>query len=147
MPSLRIQLQKLLARLGRSRAPIRVLIVDDDHKFAAALEEYLRGHESLEVVGIAEDGGDAIDLTLIHHPDVVVMDALMPVVGGVDATAHLRAIRAAARIILMSGDREAASAAATAGAVAYLPKADIHDRLVDIIEAVGSADDRRTFRR
>jgi DNA-binding NarL/FixJ family response regulator len=137
MPSVSASLAKLVARFRR-RAPIRVLIVDDDRGFATALELYLRAHETLDVVGVAEDGGDAIDLTLIHHPDVVVMDALMPVVGGVDATAHLRAIRTTARIIVMSGDRDAASAAAVAGAVAYVPKSEVHDRLVDVIEEVAA---------
>jgi DNA-binding NarL/FixJ family response regulator len=138
MPSVSSSLGKLVGRFRRRRAPIRVLIVDDDHGFATALELYLQGHDTLDVVGVAEDGGDAIDLTLIHHPDVVVMDALMPIVGGVDATAHLSAIRTPARIIVMSGDRDAASAAAVAGAVAYVPKADVHDRLVDLIEEVAA---------
>jgi DNA-binding NarL/FixJ family response regulator len=137
MPSVSANLAKLVARFRR-RAPIRVLIVDDDRGFATALEHYLSGHETLDVVGVAGDGGDAIDLTLIHHPDVVVMDALMPVVGGVDATAHLSAIRTSARIIVMSGDREVASAAAVAGAVAYVPKSEVHDRLVDVIEEVAA---------
>jgi DNA-binding NarL/FixJ family response regulator len=137
MPSLP---SRLLKRLRRPRAPIRVLIVDDDPGFANALELYLQGHDTLDVVGVAGDGGDAIDLALIHHPDVVVMDARMPVVGGVDATAHLRAIRATSRIIVMSGDREVGAAAALAGAAAYLPKADVHDRLVEVIEAVAAPD-------
>jgi DNA-binding NarL/FixJ family response regulator len=140
MPSLRSRLLKLVARLRGARAPIRVLIVDDDPGFATALELYLGGYEALDVVGIAGDGGDAIDLALIHRPDVVVMDARMPVVGGVDATAHLSAIRATSRIIMMSGDRDVASAAALAGAAAYLPKTDIHDRLVEVIEAVAAPD-------
>jgi DNA-binding NarL/FixJ family response regulator len=140
MPSLSSRLFKLVARLGRPRAPIRVLIVDDDPGFANALELYLRDHDTMDVVGVAGDGGDAIDLALIHHPDVVLMDARMPVVGGVDATAHLRAIRATSRIIVMSGDRDVASAAALAGAAAYLPKRDIHDRLVEVIEAVAAPD-------
>ena len=138
MPFVRSRFPKLVARLRRSRAPIRVLIVDDDDRFAAALEAYLEDHESLDVVGVAGDGGDAIDLTLIHHPDVVLMDARMPIVGGVDATAHLSAIRANARIIVMSGDTQAASAAAAVGAVAYLPKTNIHEHLVEVIESVAN---------
>jgi DNA-binding NarL/FixJ family response regulator len=139
-PRMLSSLTKLVARIRRRRPPIRVLIVDDDRGFATALEHYLQDHDTLDVVGVAADGGDAIDLTLIHHPDVVVMDALMPVVGGVDATAHLSAIRSEARIIVMSGDQEVASAAAVAGAVAYVPKADVHDRLVDVIEEVAARD-------
>ena len=125
--------------LRRPRRPVRVLIVDDDPGFAASLAAMLSEDRSVDVVGVAADGGDAIDLTLIHEPDVVLMDARMPVVGGVDATAHLRAIAHRARIIIMSGDSDAGAEAAAAGAVGYLPKTQVHDRVVEMIRAAGSA--------
>jgi DNA-binding NarL/FixJ family response regulator len=114
-----------------------VLIVDDDAAFAASLRAYLADLDEIDVIGVAGDGGDAIDLALIHHPDVVLMDAKMPLVGGLDATAHLNAIRATSRVVVMSGDTSGdGGEAARVGAAAYLPKSSLHDHVVRVIAEV-----------
>src|SRR5204863_2654267 len=109
-------LTDLLQRLSIRRKPVRVLIVDDDVAFARSLSAYLADEARIEVIGVAEDGGEAIDLALIHHPDVVLMDERMPLVGGSEATAHLSAIRSTSRVVMMSGDSSGGTSAAAAGA-------------------------------
>jgi two-component system chemotaxis response regulator CheB len=70
-------------------APIRVLIVDDDASFAAALQALLETEPRIAVSGIAANGQQALERALLLRPDVVTMDIEMPVMDGVEATAGL----------------------------------------------------------
>ncbi|HKG79370.1 MAG TPA: response regulator, partial [Pyrinomonadaceae bacterium] len=66
----------------------RVLIVDDDRKILDLLVDLLE----LEgyVVTTAADGAEAIDLALSFHPDIVVSDVVMPLVGGLELCRRLK---------------------------------------------------------
>ena len=61
---------------------IRVLIADDHHLFAQAVEAVLAAESHLEVVGHAADGAEAVELARSLAPDVVLMDIAMPVMDG-----------------------------------------------------------------
>ncbi len=65
---------------------IRVLICDDQTVVCEGLKAILSTVETIEVVGIANDGEQALELVSIHHPHVVLMDLKMPVLNGVQAT-------------------------------------------------------------
>ena len=70
---------------------IRVLICDDQHVVCEGLRAILSTSSDIEVVGLAHDGAEALDLAATTHPNVVLMDLKMPVVNGVQATRELRA--------------------------------------------------------
>ena len=74
--------------------PIRVVIADDHPLFAEALRLYLTlGREGqIEIVGVAEDGADAIELAVAEEADIVLMDLMMPVLDGLEATRRIRRI-------------------------------------------------------
>jgi CheY-like chemotaxis protein len=103
---------------------LRVLVAEDNpvnQKLTIRLLEK-RGH----TVYLAEDGAEAIALFEKHHPDVVLMDVMMPNVNGLDATAAIRRMPDGATVPIiaitanaMEGDRETCLAA---GMTAYLPK-------------------------
>lgn len=69
--------------------PIRVVVVDDELDVLLLLKIQLR-NEGVEVVGVAEDGAEAIRLCRELRPDAVVMDLLMGGVNGFEAIAALR---------------------------------------------------------
>src|SRR5712691_11525996 len=68
----------------------RVLVVEDDDFFAEALTELLEADGSLEVAGRARDGREAIELAEALRPDVVLMDIVLPVMDGIEATREIR---------------------------------------------------------
>ena len=69
---------------------IRVLIVDDHGVVRQGLRMFLGSDPELEIIGEARDGAEALSLAQELHPDVVLMDLLMPVMDGVSATAAIR---------------------------------------------------------
>ena len=97
---------------------IRVLVVDDDDRFAMAVMALLDADPRLEVVGRAENGNQAIRLVTELKPDVVTMDLEMPVTDGLEATRALMSRPFKVPIIIVSGSRSSdmLSAAVAAGA-------------------------------
>jgi DNA-binding NarL/FixJ family response regulator len=112
-----------------------VLIVEDHQIFANALRLLLDRTDGIEVVGIASDGGEAIDLALVADAQVVLMDIGLPRMNGLEATLRLLAIKPSARVIALTGQTadEARPAAAAAGAVDFLTKGGIHEHVRDAI--------------
>ena len=72
--------------------PIRVLLADDHDLFRAGIRSLLQALAGIEVVAEAGDGREALRLCQAHHPDVVLMDIMMPELNGLDAAARLTAI-------------------------------------------------------
>ncbi len=69
---------------------IRVLIVDDHHVVREGLSAILSSKDDIEVVGLAEDGKDAVEKARKLMPDVVLMDISMPRMDGVEATRQIK---------------------------------------------------------
>ena len=69
---------------------IRVLITDDHSVVRQGLRMFLSLDPDIEVVGEAEDGEEALNMARELHPDVVLMDLLMPVMNGMEATRAIR---------------------------------------------------------
>ena len=82
--------------------PIRVLIADDHTLFRAGLARILSTFPRIDVVGQAKDGAEAVAQSLVHQPDVVLMDLEMPNVGGVEAIHRLRQLAPDVRVLLVS---------------------------------------------
>jgi DNA-binding NarL/FixJ family response regulator len=128
------------AAANRVNDRIRVLIADDHRLFAEALEAILAGESSIEVVGRARNGAEAIEMTLELDPDVVLMDISMPVMDGVDATRRIRELRPDSSVLMLTGSNAAADVdrSRDAGAAGYVTKDRIASELVAaIIETAG----------
>src|SRR5205085_2958323 len=128
------------AAAAKLNNPIRVLIADDHRLFAEALEAILAGESSIEVVGRARNGAEALELALQLDPDVVLMDISMPVMDGVEATRRLREARPDACVLMLTGSNAAADVdrAREAGAAGYVTKDRIASQLIEaIVEAAG----------
>jgi len=86
------------------RQGIRVLLADDDRAFLEALRELIDRQPELGVVGLAENGLEAIEQADDLDPDAVVIDLHMPLVDGVTAVARLRRDHPAICLIALTGD-------------------------------------------
>jgi DNA-binding NarL/FixJ family response regulator len=85
------------------QAPLRVLIVDDQLLYAEAISVLLRQQEGMEVVGVAGDGREAIELAVALRPDVVLMDIQMPRLDGISATRRIRSRLPSTKVLVMTG--------------------------------------------
>ena len=103
---------------------IRVLIADDQTLLREGLATLLAAVDGVEVVGSARDGEEAVSLTALRHPDVVLMDLRMPRCDGVEATRRLTAEQPEVRVVVLTTYADDASvfAALQAGARGYLTK-------------------------
>jgi NarL family two-component system response regulator LiaR len=104
--------------------PIRVLIADDHSVVLQGLRMFLSTDPELEITGEARDGAEALQMTLQLHPDVVLMDLLMPVMDGISATAAIRREAPETEVVALTSvlDDHSVVDAIRAGAIGYLLK-------------------------
>jgi DNA-binding NarL/FixJ family response regulator len=117
---------------------VRILLADDHSVVRMGLEALISTEPGLSVVGHAADGEEAVIQYRTLHPDVVVMDLLMPKKSGSQATAEIRTAFPAARILILStsdGDDDVYRAL-QAGAAGYILKSSPGEQLIPAIHAV-----------
>jgi DNA-binding NarL/FixJ family response regulator len=117
---------------------IRVLIVDDQALIRTGIATLLARKTDIEVVGQAANGREALDLVAALDPDVVLMDVMMPIMDGVEATRQLtqRGPRPAVIMLTTFHDDERVLQSIAAGARGYLLKDVDHRVLADSIRTV-----------
>jgi DNA-binding NarL/FixJ family response regulator len=86
-----------------ARAPLRVLIADDDPFFLSAFEVALAAWDGIEVVALARDGAEAVRLFSDTRPDVAIVDLSMPRGSGIEVTAQIRKLDSTAVVLILSG--------------------------------------------
>jgi len=119
---------------------IRILIVDDHSVVRQGLRMFLALDPELEVVGEAVDGADGVRLARELHPDVVLMDLLMPVMDGITAIGIIRRDLPDTEVVALTSVLEDASVigAVRAGAIGYLLKDTQSDELRRAIKAAAA---------
>ena len=101
---------------------IRILIVDDSAAMRDALSSLLNAAKGFEVVGFAGDGLEAVERAGELLPDVVLMDAQMPNMDGVEATRHIKLNLPSVRVLSLSVFTDCLEASIAVGAEGYLMK-------------------------
>jgi len=109
---------------------IRVLVVDDHDVVREGITGFLNAFDDLELVGEARNGEEALALCGEVQPDVILMDIVMPIMDGVEATQQILVHYPQTKVVILSsfGDEEKVLSALQAGALSYLLKnASIHE--------------------
>jgi DNA-binding LytR/AlgR family response regulator len=112
---------------------LRTLIVDDEPVARDILREELETFENVRIVGEAQNGADAIERIAEDHPDLVLLDLQMPVMGGLDVVRSLKGSPLPAIVIVTAWDQYAVQAF-EAGAIDYLLKPVSRERLLEAVE-------------
>jgi DNA-binding NarL/FixJ family response regulator len=116
----------------------RVLVAEDDEAFQQKIAGVLVDDGRFEVVGLASNGRDAVDLAERLRAEIVVMDIEMPLCDGVEATRLLQEATPDVQVVAISGHNyeERVLEIRDAGAVDYVRKSRIDDDLVAVLEAL-----------
>jgi DNA-binding NarL/FixJ family response regulator len=119
---------------------IRLLIADDHSVVRQGLRMFLALDPDLQIVGEASTGEEAIKLARQLHPQVVLMDLLMPGMGGVAATGTIRAEMPDVEVIALTSVLEdtAVTGAIRAGAIGYLLKNTEADELRQAVKSAAA---------
>ncbi len=114
---------------------IRVLIADDHGVVAEGLRSLVEAQTDMKVIGLVEDGREAVRRAMESSPDVVLMDIGMPVLNGTEATRIIRERRPQTRVIMLSAysDPVHVYRALQAGASGYIAKKSVAKEVVDAI--------------
>ncbi len=123
-----------------------VLLVDDQETFRDIARDQLATDSAFLIIGEAEDGTGAIQLTEKLHPSVIVMDIQMPDMSGIEAARQILSEDPSVRIILtsMGDDAEYGPLAREIGACGFIPKRDlsatsVHRMIDDFLPPADSA--------
>ncbi|MBM4465406.1 MAG: response regulator transcription factor [Chloroflexi bacterium] len=117
---------------------IRVLLAEDHTIVRKGLRSLLEGEAGIEVIGEAEDGREAIQMTQRLLPDVVLMDISMPALNGLEATRQIKKLFPGVKVLIltMHADEEYVFQILRAGASGYVVKKAAPAELVLAIQAV-----------
>jgi NarL family two-component system response regulator LiaR len=120
--------------------PIRVLVVDDHDLLREGVSSCLSAFDDLEVIGESSSGEEGLEAAARLQPDVVVIDLVMPGIGGVEAIRRLRAADASIALLALStfADGELIREAIGAGASGYLVKSVDTEGLAQAVRDVAA---------
>ncbi len=103
---------------------IRILLVDDHAVVRSGLSKFLMVNKDLELVAEASDGAEAIQMTGLHKPDVILMDLMMPGMDGISATREIHKKYPMVKVIALTSfsEQNMVQGALQAGAIGFLQK-------------------------
>jgi DNA-binding NarL/FixJ family response regulator len=113
----------------------RILLVDDFQRIRSGVRTLLRS-ESVEICGEAENGREAIERVRELHPDLVLLDIVMPVMNGIEAAHEIHRISPSTKIVFFTIEDtpEAAAVARLIGADGLVPKSAAGTELIPTLK-------------
>ena len=114
---------------------MKILLCDDQAVIRDGLEMLLNLEKDFQVVGVAQDGAEAVELAAQKQPDLILMDLKMPIMNGIEATCEIRAKFPNIKILVLTtyDDDEWVFDAIRAGASGYLLKDTPRQKIVEAI--------------
>ncbi len=127
----------IVGQSGAESGALRLLVADDDPVSRLMLGAIVKREPGFELVGEAEDAGQAIELALRRRPDVVLLDVDMPGGGGARAAVEIREGLPTVRIVAISADDSQGSQydMMRAGAVGFITKGSADDEILRVIRS------------
>lgn len=121
-----------------SKKPIKLLVVDDQNIVRKGIRALLEQVDDIDVVGEASNGEEAVVQAKRLHPDVILMDLMMPKMDGITAIREIQASQSPARIIALTSfvTEDKVFPAIKAGAMGYLLKDSEPEDLISAIRKV-----------
>lgn len=121
---------------------LRVILADDHPVVRAGLAALLTSLPDIEVVGVAANGGQAVKETVLHRPDVAILDLQMPEVDGFAATREISRLapEVAVLVLTMFDDEDSVFTAMRAGARGYVVKGAEQEEIARAIQAVAAGE-------
>lgn len=118
---------------------LRVLVVDDHELTRFTLKLALSSQKNIELVGLASNGQEAIEMVKRHHPNVIVLDLQMPVMDGWSASTHIKGINPNIQIIAYSSleDPKLREIETTSSLDAFCKKDTATTDLIHMIQELG----------
>jgi len=122
------------------RPPIRVVIVDDHALLREGTRWILQQEPSIEVVGEASRGDEAVRVVAQLKPDVVLLDLRLPGLPGIEAARQIAQVSPQTRVLIVTAydEEDYVLEALQAGAAGYLLKTAPSDELVEAVHAVAA---------
>lgn len=123
---------------------IRVVIAEDHHLVRQGIRALLEKQSHIHVIGEAQDGQEALDLTHSLKPDVLLLDINMPRINGIEVIKRVREAGSATEILILSmyEDESLVKKALRNGARGYILKKSITEQLFN---AIAAASRRKTY--
>jgi len=117
---------------------VRVLVVDDFESFRRLVCTVLEEEQSVQVVGEASDGLEALQKIEKMQPDVILLDIALPKLNGIETARQIRKIAPECKIIFLTLERnpEVVRAALASGGLGYVVKVDIATELMAAVRTV-----------
>ena len=121
---------------------VRVLLVDDDDLMRAGLRAVLSSDDTIEAVGEASDGRQAVQRVIELRPDVVLMDVRMPDLDGIAATREVLSVAPESKVVILTTfeDDEYVFGALNVGASGFLLKRTRPEDLIAAIHTIAAGD-------
>ena len=118
---------------------LRVLVVDDHELTRFSLKLALQSQANIELVGLASNGQEAVEMVERYHPDVIILDLQMPVLDGLSASTQIKHIDPHAQIIAYSSveDPQIEVMSQTARIDAFCKKDTATQELIALVEQLG----------
>ncbi|MFB5086634.1 response regulator transcription factor [Psychrobacillus sp. PGGUH221] len=121
---------------------IRILLADDHEMVRIGVSAYLQAQPDMEVVAEATNGQEAVDMALAHKPDIILMDMVMPILNGAEATREIVRQWPEAKVMIVTSfiDDDKVYPALEAGAISYLLKTSKASHIAESIRKTLNGD-------